>query len=49
MFYANILIQYNSNIYKTMLAHYEHELHNTKGFLSRDLAELSMTIILLEF
>lgn len=32
-----------------MLAHYEHELHNTEGFLLRDLAELSMTMILLGF
>lgn len=32
-----------------MLAHYEHEPHNTKGFLSRDLAELPMTVILPEF
>jgi len=32
-----------------MLAHHEHEPHDTKGFLSRGLAELSMTIIFPEF
>lgn len=41
------LIQWN--FYMSMLAQHEHGWHNTKEFLERDLAEVSMTIIFLEF